>query len=350
MRILRSFASVAIATIMLAGCAGGGQSASPVQPGANLGGLPQLPTNSQSSSQHIFVAQETGREILEYAIDATGNAAPIATIAGSKTTLVVPSDVGFDTSGNLYVLDSFDMGPSVKVFAAGANGNVAPIRTITRAPTNFSGPVSIALDGSNNIYVLDQLENSIDVFAAGATGATVPSRVISGPSTGIGDARSLFVTSTGKIYVADFNLNGCVGVGAISVFASGANGNVAPLQTISGPHTTIFQPVALSVDSQGDIFAANRTGSFNPGEIAEFAPNATGDATPLNVIAGSNTTINITGSAGLALDASNNLYLTMIGTDAVTVFASGSSGNVAPSRIISGSNTGLAFPLSVRIH
>jgi hypothetical protein len=69
----------------------------------------------------------------------------------------------------------------------------------------------------------------------------------------------------------------------VLVFAKGATGNVAPVQSISG----IAYPTGVMADSQDHIWVADFTGD----SIKEFASNANGNATPLRTIAGSKTTL-----------------------------------------------------------
>lgn len=98
---------------------------------------------------------------------------------------------------------------------------------------------------------------------------------------------------------------------------------------------------AVAVDSAGNIYAiehapnANSVGSF---AVVEFASSASGAATPIRRIAGSNTGLTI--PDGLAVDANGGIYVAQAGTG-VSYFAPAADGNVAPLRAIGGSATGL---------
>ena len=65
----------------------------------------------------------------EYAKGATGNAAPVATIAGANTGLDSPQGLALDRDGNLFLANSH--GNSVTAYAKGATGNAAPFATIS---------------------------------------------------------------------------------------------------------------------------------------------------------------------------------------------------------------------------
>jgi len=90
---------------------------------------------------------------------------------------------------------------------------------------------------------------------------------------------------------------------------------------------------------------------FPPLGILAGQPNYP-NVTPSAIISGANTGLN--SPAGIAVDSSNNLYVTNDGSvnggaDAVTVYAAASNGNIAPSRTISGGATKLDLPSGAKI-
>jgi len=96
--------------------------------------------------------------VTAYAVGATGNVAPIQTISGSKTNLILPTRVEVDAAGNIYVANSNEHDApsgvfSATVFAKGANGNVAPIEMIAGRKTKLKGSYGLARDGSGGIHV-----------------------------------------------------------------------------------------------------------------------------------------------------------------------------------------------------
>jgi hypothetical protein len=64
-------------------------------------------------------------------------------------------------------------------------------------------------------------------------------------------------------------------------------------------------------------------------------------------VGGSNTQLNDT--AGLALDAADDLYVANENTPSIAVYASGSTGNVTPLRTIAGTNTRLVDPTGIAL-
>src|SRR5436305_4536493 len=54
----------------------------------------------------VYVADSTGDAIREYTLTATGNTAPVATLAGAATALDAPIAVAVDAHGDLWVANS----------------------------------------------------------------------------------------------------------------------------------------------------------------------------------------------------------------------------------------------------
>lgn len=99
---------------------------------------------ASATSSALVVANRYGNTITSYALRASGNAVPTATIGGTSTTLKGPTFLARDSGGRLYVTDYHT--DSVVVFAAGANGDVAPIQTIRGSLTGLRSPNGIALN------------------------------------------------------------------------------------------------------------------------------------------------------------------------------------------------------------
>jgi len=136
------------------------------------------------------------------------------------------------------------------------------------------------------------------------------------------------------LYVANFTGN------SITVYAAGATGNATPVATIAGSNTGLNAPFGIALDAGGRLYVAN----IDSDSITVYAAGATGNATPMTTIAGSNTGLNNT--IGIAVDAAGRLYVSNYnsGNFGIVIYAAGASGNATPMAIIAGSNTGLNFP------
>ena len=91
---------------------------------------------------------------------------------------------------------------------------------------------------------------------------------------------SVAVDSIGQIYVVDEG-NPTV----LSIFAAGANGNVAPIATITGSLTGLYNPICVRIDTANNIWVCN--GADGDGHIAtilKFAAGTTGNAAAVNTL------------------------------------------------------------------
>lgn len=187
-----------------------------------------------------------GDTIMIYAAGATGNVAPVAMIAGSNTSLSGPYAIAFDATGRLYVANVLTS--RITIYAQNASGNMAPVDTIVGASTQLNGPVGLGFDAGRRLYVSNANGTSpnhrITVYGAGASGNASPIAIIMGANTGLDQPVGIAVEPSGKLYVAS------AAFGShqykVTVYAAGANGNVAPTATIAGPTTALSAPVSLS--------------------------------------------------------------------------------------------------------
>jgi hypothetical protein len=112
----------------------------------------------------------------------SGSGTMEAQIGGKNTGLVAPGTVAVDALRNVYVSDG--MTATISEFAAGATGNVAPIRTIAGSKTGLNGGGALAVSkASGEIFVLNSGTNAILGFAATASGNVAPIQTIAGSAT-----------------------------------------------------------------------------------------------------------------------------------------------------------------------
>src|SRR5262249_4097007 len=133
---------------------------------------------------------------------------------------------------------------AIWIYAADAFGNTPPLHKIAGSKTLLNGPSQLALDSNGTLYVVN--EDSVTEDASGQFGNVAPVRRIAGSLTKLtynnGRAYGIAVDSSGRVYVttATGNLNGFV-----RIFAPNANGNVAPVRSISGSLTSLWQPQVI---------------------------------------------------------------------------------------------------------
>lgn len=215
------------------------------------------------------------------------NDRPIRRIAGGKTALDHPWGIAVDQGGDVFVANdgSRSFRPdSVTVYAPTATGNEKPMRQIRGLKTGLTRPSGILLDSSSDLYVANASNaygpGTIDVYAPGASGDALPIRSISGDNTQLGSSiTGLAFDMSGNLYVA----NDDSGNQSVTIYAAGASGNVAPIQTISGEKTGLNEVTSVAVDRNGDVFVGC---SLYDGIVDEFAAGIYGDSYPTQEIDG----------------------------------------------------------------
>ena len=152
--------------------------------GAPLVGATVAWTVTAATGVVASLAPASGPTTLLTAGTTPGTAVVAATSAGVSATVTV-----LVAGKPLYVVNQ--PSNSITVYAAGASGNATPVATIAGGNTGLNTPTGIALDGAGNIYVANELgfsSNSITVYAAGASGNATPTATISGSNTGLNGA------------------------------------------------------------------------------------------------------------------------------------------------------------------
>lgn len=333
-----------VAAAMLAGC---GQL-------APLASAPPNAATENAAATHakpaIYVANALYPvgSLTAYAQNANGDLRPLRTIAGSNTQIRQPEGVALDTRGRLYVANLYGGGTSgngnILVFAPNANGNAAPIATIAQ---DLYYPFGVALDSSGNVYVANSQGQSITEYAAGSYQFV---RKIQGDYTGLYPA-GLTIDARGKIYAVNNCFCNSNSPPTITVYASTAHGDAQPLRTI-GPESELYYPQGgIAVNAKGEVLVTT-AGYSRPGVLV-FARRARGDDEPIRTISGSKTHVS-NQVDGLALDSAGNIYVTnssgfSSGPGSVLVFAPTAKGNVRPIREIVGTKTGLVAPVGIAV-
>jgi hypothetical protein len=132
-------------TVYSAGASGNAAPSRSIQ-GSNTG-MNGAVYDAVDAAGKIYVSNAYAGSVTVYGAGANGNAAPVATIAGPSTLLTRPGGIAVDAAGNIYVgNDGANASTTfVAVFAPGATGNVAPIRTIAGTATGINNPQQLFL-------------------------------------------------------------------------------------------------------------------------------------------------------------------------------------------------------------
>ncbi len=302
-----------------------------------------------TAAAHLYVSNGDGNSITVYPANASGNVAPLRTIAGPATHIAFPQGLAFDAAGNLLVAEGGALDAEIDAFAPSANGNAAPLYTILPgASSAFGFGLAFSPDGELAEAICGSCgfggsSDAVQSYVLGKDAATRAS-AISGSATGLAFPYGIAYDAAGTLYVADDSTS------AIGVFAPGSSGNVAPSRTISGG--AVQSPTGLAVDGSGELFASVATASnatvlvFPKGgsSPARTIANAVSDAfvTPSQMHIDANGLLWV--PSGTACGASN--AAPCAATNAVSVYPAGA---IAPSRSIAGGATHLAAPVAVGV-
>jgi len=310
----------------------------------------------------LYVANAGNNSITVYHTQASGDTAPIATIAGSKTGLDGPGQLSEDASGDLYVANEGLSGSSpsaILVFKHGANGNVAPIRVITGPLTGLSTYVYAATvdPTSGEIFAVAQVASGgggvskFIRFSPNATGNAAPLAT----SQNTDSARELAFDSSGK-HIINASTGCCENSATFGVytyekqFPNGAN--LSPIYTIDS-----FYTAGIADDPTTKTYLASTGGTPFGGEgIFRFDEDTVGHgATQGGSSHFSPHVVSViksdTCGGQLALGYERNIYVAHstqdCPTDAVYVYEHDASGNATPLRILTGSATKLDQPTGI---
>ena len=303
-------------------------------------------TDASPGPARISVLDNGGSSIVTFPIGASGDVAPTTTISGNQTNLGGALALAADPLGNLYVATQL----ALLVFAPGANGNVAPARTIAGsnalASTDYFAGVAVGQDGT--IYAASELTTGTSrapkllVFSPGANGNVAPVRTITGASTTMQATLAMAVYGS-ELAEADATLN-------VLFFNTTDNGNVAPQRSLKSPQGITE---GLSYDAGGKLYLALY--GFSASSAVVYAAGAKNTDAPIATLTGTST--GITAIGGIAADAAGDVFVA--NADAagasIRVFAPGATGDVAPVRTVSGASTTLVgdasqYPMPIVVY
>jgi serine/threonine protein kinase, bacterial len=317
------------------------------QIGAGLGAGPTAQSGSADQPHASAAIIQVGSVSVFNRTD-NGAVAPKRVLTGPSTGLQGTQQGVPDATNNEQVVTNCDAS-TITVYPRTANGNVAPIRTIGGAATGLGCPVGAYVDVVNNeIGVANEAAglatpSSILIFGRTANGNVAPLRTISGPATGLMNAVFFLALDSvnNEIFVSTCNLlatNTCAaGSQSIRVFSRTLGGNVPPLRVISGPATGLTFPQGVSVDLVNNEVVV--TDLLN-NSILVFSRTANGNFAPIRTISGAAT--GLSNPICVYVDAVNNeIGVTSFGNNTIAIFGRTQTGNVAPLRVI----TGIAQPL-----
>ncbi|MGD0075400.1 MAG: hypothetical protein ABSD31_13835 [Candidatus Binataceae bacterium] len=345
-------ASLALVVAMVSAGCGNGSNGPPTQPVLGLW---------EANLNNVL-------EFLNTHVAVNGNSAP--ELIGNLPTpgFGAPQGVTFDSNGNLWVLDGGTVAtggtipPTVDEFTTAqlpnlTNSGVAPKAVIGSA--DFGFPQQLGFDSSGNLWVSDAANNEVFEFTprqlSGGTNVTPALVLTSNPA--FNGSLGIAFDSSGDLWIANNNLSGANGT--IFEFSaaqlSGLSGaqTLVPNAILQSNGTSISLPWALVFDSNGNLWVSNQDSTintvvqFSKGQLAALtaAPTTPTPAVTISVI-GSGSSMSIDAPTGLAIDSQNDLAVSNV-NNSIAVFAFDQlmkSGSPSPEVFVAGSNTAINTP------
>lgn len=255
----------------------------------------------------LYTKSWVGRsDIMAYDPNSVGASAPIFSSYGTSNTNTHVPGLAVDSKGYILAL----------TLIADASSNVQPYLDVYSPyspmpsgsiPLNANGVSGLTVDGDDNIIVgvlgrkgpngqLLPDYSSIEIFPPHLS-STTPIRTIAGSNTGLdgtGGYSLAYSKLSGRIYAGSFT-----GQPKVLVFDSHANGNVAPLRTITGAATGL-RPYIGSLagnPATGEIFVLSADAQ-SAAVITVYPQLANGNAAPSRTI--NDSTASFTGNTTIA--------------------------------------------------
>ena len=256
--------------------------------------------------------------------------------------LVAPNTAGATpVTSTVYVSNS--NASTVTSYLTTANGDASPTATIS-SPSSVNSPQASAFDSSGDLWAADSANNTLVEFTPNqlsSTGSPAPNVTISGASLDQPDG--LAFDSSGDLWVADYANSSIV---EFTPSQLAANGAPTPSITVTATASSLDEPVGLTFDPSGDLWATN----FANSTVVEFTPSqlATSGSPAPNVTL-SATASSLAEPVGLAFGPSGDLWVTNVGNSTLVEFTPTeltASGSPTPNATISPTGTSLDYPYS----
>jgi mucin-19 len=255
---------------------------------------------------------------------------------GTAASFLKPSAVAVDGSGNVYVADSGNhtirkiTSAGVVTTFAGKAGTFGTTDTATDVTALFNNPRSLVVDGSGTLYVADTNNNTIrKITSAGVVSTLAGKGDTFGSTDGVGSAarfsfpNGLALDGSGNLYVAD-GLNQVirkvvVSTGAVSTLAGSVG--VSGKADGTGTAASFKNPAGLAADASGNVYVADYANQLirkvtSAGVVTTVA-GVSGMAGALDGQGYNSTPALFSSPVGAAVDASGSVYLADSGNNAI---------------------------------
>jgi sugar lactone lactonase YvrE len=281
-----------------------------------------IPAGSTSGKLKVTVGTATAEsQTFDYVLTIVtstfaGSTEGFADGTGTAAQFKKPKDLVLDAAGNLFVTDADNflirkITPAgvVSTFAGSTQGSADG----TGSAAQFSYTAGIAIDGSGNLYVADENNQRIRKITSAGAVTTLAGSSTGGSADGTGAAAQfnyptgVAVDGSGNVYVADkdnHRIRKITPNGVVTTFAGSGEGSTDG----TGTAASFKKPKDLVLDAAGNLFVTDADNflirKITPaGVVTTFAGSTEG------AVDGTGSAAKFSYAAGIAIDASGNLYL-----------------------------------------
>ena len=287
------------------------------------------------SEANLYIADTANHRVRR--IDRSGT---ISTVAGTgvgayggdggqatEAQLHAPSDVALDSTGNVYIADTWNnrvrrIDPAGMISTVAGNGESSlqgDKGDGGPAPqARMDEPISVALDSSGNLLIIESGTSSVRLVDPSGTISTVAGRGDrgysgdGGPATAsaLGSPRGIAADSSGNIYIADagnHRVRRVAPSGTISTVAGTGDGGYSGDGGLA-TEARLRYPTGVAVDSSGTLYVADM-GNFRvrridvSGRISTAAYYHRGGTSEFSALFR---------SSGVAVDSAGRLYVSEV--------------------------------------
>jgi sugar lactone lactonase YvrE len=238
---------------------------------------------------------------------------------GTSASFNWPYGVAVDSSGNVYVGDALnnlirEISPAGVVTTFAGSGSKGAANG-TGVAASFNNPNGVAVDSSGNVYVADSFNSLIRKITSGGVVTTLAGSGSIGSTNGTGTAASfnaptgVAVDSSGNVYVAEIGNNLIREISPAGVVTTLAGSGSQGAANGTGTAASFNRPFGVAVDASGNVYVAdslnNLIRKITPGGVvttlagsgSQGSDNGTGTAASFNL------------PQGVAVDSSGNVYV-----------------------------------------
>jgi sugar lactone lactonase YvrE len=239
------------------------------------------------SSGVVYVADTGHNQIAEISTSGTvtvlagSGSAGAANGLGTAASFNGPAGVAVDSAGDVYVADTGNneirMITPTGMVSTLAGSTTSGHLDGTGTAASFNGPQALALDSSGNLFVADSFNNEIREVTTAGVVTTLAGSTTAGSSDGTGTAASfnlpsgIAVDSNGNIYLADSNNNEIRKVTSSGVVTTLAAATTAGSADGTGASASFKLPWGIGVvDASGVLYV----GDYGNDEIRQITPGS----------------------------------------------------------------------------